>query len=163
MRFQGFFLNFDFKNLRTLIAVLTTCCWNHRRRLFSLYDYMSSTGSRAGNLLLIFFMWLQIDSTLIENLLLTQQYVFLEKVNFFVSKFDLFKNTTEDISHLLKAYKLVFILQFHNILRAIWNCYRETLPLRSEIILHSLKLHLHNLQAIVFYSYKSGWFIILSA
>ena len=71
---------------------------------------MCSTGSSAGKLLLIFFMWLQIDSTLIKNLLLTQQYIFLEKVNFCVSKFDLCKNATEDISHLLEAYKLVFIL-----------------------------------------------------
>ena len=35
--FRGTFFFFDLRNLRTLNPFLTTCCWNHWQRLFSLY------------------------------------------------------------------------------------------------------------------------------
>ena len=45
-----------------------------------------------------------------------------------------------------------YFIYLHHILRAIWNYYREKLPLKSELTLQALTLH--NLQTIVFYSYK---------
>ena len=65
---------------------MTTCCSNCRLRLTSwkreCIAYMRLRQSRDAILLLVFFMWLQIDSFIFD------------------SKFDLCKNTTEDISDL---------------------------------------------------------------